>query len=76
MMDKWAKMMIAFVSGNNGGLTINTTITPIKSYGFDLGVPATTTAPQWTAICLGRQEMLSDFAAAGKACNIIIHSIT
>ncbi len=34
MMDKWAKMMIAFVSGNNGGLMINTTITPNQVVWF------------------------------------------
>ena len=74
MMDKWAKKMIAFISGTGGSLTIKNS--QINSYGLDLGVPTATTAPEWTAICAGRQLIVSDFAAAGKACSIIINSIT
>ncbi len=74
MMDKWAQKMIAFLSGTSGGLTINKA--QINSYGFDLAVPTATTAPEWTAICAGRQLMVADFTAAGTACSIIIHSVT
>ena len=74
LMQKWANAMINFVTSptmNN----VQFTKGQIGEYELYMGVPAATTAPEWTAICAGRQEVVAAFAGQGLNFNIVINQI-